>query len=219
MSIYCVPQANMPKSDSMGKIDVVFKLIGKSIHADYAYPLYAGISRIFDAVHHDNSIGIHPIVGKRDGNRLTINKFSFLTLRVPNDYLAEAVNLSGKEIFIQEDVIRIAFHSLKRFLPRPNLTSRLVIVKGFMEPESFLAAVKRQLDEMKVLGKPFLVASRSGLARRIMIKDKKIVGFPVVVMGLSPEESLKLQDQGIGGRRHFGCGVFVDSERQIWNDN
>lgn len=196
----------------MEKIDICFKLIGKSITRDYAYPLYGGISRIFKDIHWNSEIGIHPVAGKRDGNRLVLNGSSFLILRVPSDYLSEVVKLSGEEISIVGDPLRIAFYATRKFLPHPNLMSQLVTIKGFMEPELFLGAVQRQLDEMQILAKPFLIASQYGLIkRRIVIKDKRIVGFPVAVMGLSAEESLRLQDEGLGGRRHFGCGIFVHS--------
>jgi len=29
------------------------------------------------------------------------------------------------------------------------------------------------------------------------------------VNGLTAEESIKLQEIGLGGRRHMGCGIFV----------
>jgi hypothetical protein len=31
----------------------------------------------------------------------------------------------------------------------------------------------------------------------------------VIIEGLTAEESLTIQEKGIGGRRHMGCGVFV----------
>ncbi|MFN5763400.1 MAG: type I-MYXAN CRISPR-associated protein Cas6/Cmx6, partial [Pseudanabaena sp.] len=39
-------------------------------------------------------------------------------------------------------------------------------------------------------------------------KHKHIVGYGVVVEGLSDEDSIKLQSIGMGGRKHFGCGWF-----------
>lgn len=41
------------------------------------------------------------------------------------------------------------------------------------------------------------------------IKDKMVVGFQVEVTQLTGEESITLQEQGIGGRRRMGCGIFV----------
>ncbi len=47
-------------------------------------------------------------------------------------------------------------------------------------------------------------------ARRI--KEVRIVGFALLVEGLRPDESLRLQEVGLGGRRHLGCGVFVPAQ-------
>ena len=46
--------------------------------------------------------------------------------------------------------------------------------------------------------------------RRIVhIKGKKIVGYPLIVQGLTADESIRLQEQGLGGRTRIGCGFFV----------
>jgi len=102
------------------------------------------------------------------------------------------------------------------------------VVKGFMEPEPFLQAIQRQLDSMEVKGRPFLVeqaevaeancaaskGSRSPVLRRtVRIRDKEIVGFALRVEELSAQESVLLQARGIGGRRRFGCGIFVPVRR------
>jgi CRISPR-associated protein Cas6 len=51
---------------------------------------------------------------------------------------------------------------------------------------------------------------RSPLLRRtLQIRDKVIVGFAVEVGALTADEALILQEQGLGGRRRFGCGIFV----------
>ena len=41
------------------------------------------------------------------------------------------------------------------------------------------------------------------------IRDKEIVGFEVLLEGLTAEESLTVQKMGLGGRRHMGCGIFA----------
>lgn len=46
-------------------------------------------------------------------------------------------------------------------------------------------------------------------SRTIRIHGKQVMGFEVLASNLTPEESLRLQYEGIGGRRAFGCGIFV----------
>ena len=48
-----------------------------------------------------------------------------------------------------------------------------------------------------------------GKRRTLRIKDKEVVGYEVLVETLTAEESICLQEAGLGGRRHMGCGVFV----------
>jgi CRISPR-associated protein Cas6 len=47
-----------------------------------------------------------------------------------------------------------------------------------------------------------------GKRRTLRIKDKEVVGYEVLVEALTAEESLNLQEHGLGGRRHMGCGIF-----------
>ena len=108
--------------------------------------------------------------------------------------------------------------------PAPRLYSRLVIIKGFMITDGFLDAAQRQLDALAVKGRPELVstnsapeanASRVGgttspmIRRTLRIRDKNVVGFALRVTGLTAEESIRLQEAGLGGRRRFGCGIFI----------
>ena len=39
------------------------------------------------------------------------------------------------------------------------------------------------------------------------------MGYAVHIGGLNAAESLRLQEQGLGGRRKMGCGVFVPVRR------
>ncbi len=48
-----------------------------------------------------------------------------------------------------------------------------------------------------------------GKRRTLRIKDKEVVGYEVLVDCLTAAESIALQEAGLGGRRHMGCGIFV----------
>lgn len=97
-----------------------------------------------------------------------------------------------------------------------------------MEPESFLDAVRRQLEALEVRGEPMLIAqpevveanrgkstgTRSPYIRRTLrIRDKEVVGFALRMENLTAEESICLQEQGLGGRRRFGCGLFIPDRK------
>ncbi|MGH9899965.1 MAG: type I-MYXAN CRISPR-associated protein Cas6/Cmx6, partial [Pyrinomonadaceae bacterium] len=94
--------------------------------------------------------------------------------------------------------------------PAPSLYARVVTIKKFTEPEPFLEAVNRKLDQFGIKGRAELPLDQQGRYRRriVTIHGKSVVGFSVVVHDLNDEDSLKLQSSGIGGRRAMGCGIF-----------
>ncbi len=79
-------------------------------------------------------------------------------------------------------------------------------IKGFPKEEEFLAAAQRQREQLGIKGQAHL-----GARRTLRVRDKQVVGFAMDVTQLTAEESLTLQEKGLGGRRKMGCGVFVPS--------
>ncbi len=209
----------------MPKADLQFRLIGKTLPVDHGYHLFSAIAENLPEIHDNRDIGIHPVNGRFIGNRLlALTQRSRLSIRTPIEKIKPLLALSGKSLQLAGHNIRVGTPNTRALIPAASLYSRLVIIKGFTEPEGFLAAVKRQLDDMDIKGKPSLIAqshiseankgkgsgSRSPYLRRTLrIRDKEIVGFALRVEELSAEESIRLQEEGIGGRRRFGCGLFI----------
>src|SRR5262249_25433300 len=98
----------------------------------------------------------------------------------------------------------------------------IVTFKHSVEPEVFLATASARLRDMglspvaeiptiqrviAVAGKP----NRAGEPRRMVlrIKGRRIIGYALRVSALSAEESIRLQEEGLGGRRRLGAGFFL----------
>ena len=79
--------------------------------------------------------------------------------------------------------------------------------------------MRKQLEDRGVHGEPQLLAHRAGarqgqpLRRVIRIKGETHVGYAMLVEGLTAEESIVLQERGLGGRRLMGCGLFLPLKR------
>lgn len=45
--------------------------------------------------------------------------------------------------------------------------------------------------------------------RTIRVKEQTHVGYATIVQGLTADESIRLQEEGLGGRQLMGCGLFL----------
>lgn len=203
----------------MQTLDLSFAVVGKDIPLDHGYLLYSALSHILPGLHRDRDAAVHPIRGDATGDgTLRIAGRSRLCIRTGAERIADILALSGKTLFLGRHPLRIGVPQVLSLTPATNVAARMVTIRGFIEPADFLAAARRQLDALGISpgAVPEIPTSGDGQAkpgqpiRRILrIKDKTIVGFALHVSGLTAEESLTLQEKGLGGRRHMGCGVFV----------
>jgi CRISPR-associated protein Cas6 len=212
------------------KVDVQFRVLGTEVPADHGYLLLSTLARIVPDLHGDDAVGVHPIGGRLIGNRrLALTDRSRLTIRIETERIAQVLPLAGKSLVIDGSPIRVGTPQTQALIPAPRLYSRLVVIKGFLEPEPFLDAARRQLEALAIHGEAQLVpqpavaaanqgrpsGSRSPFLRRtIRIHDRDVVGFALRVQDLTAEESIALQEHGLGGRRRFGCGILIRDWRE-----
>ncbi len=217
-------KVSLPATDGVPLVDVSFPVRGSRLRADHGFALYSAIARAVPALHGDEALAILPIAGLPGPDRtLTLRTDAQLRLRVPGDRVGSLLPLAGKSLLVDGDQLALGIPTVRLVTASPSLQSRLVVISPYTEPESFLGAVERQLAAMDVSGKASLGLTRASSAferrssrpvgapirRTLNIHGRAIVGFAVRVDQLSAAESLTLQARGLGGRRHFGCGVFV----------
>lgn len=190
------------------QLDLEFPVFSTSaIAVDHGYHLYAGLSSALSTVHSENGIAVHPICGRQIGDRmLQLMPWSTIKVRTPQERIGDLVGLAGKTVTIGDRQVRLGVPKVQGLEPATALRSRLVTIKGFMDAETFAQAVRRQLDALEISER---VIFTIGKRRTIRIRNKEVVGFEVILEGLLASESIALQETGIGGRRHMGCGVFV----------
>lgn len=195
-------------------IELSYPVSGRSIPADHGYALYAAIVHLQPAVRQESELSILTVPGipDREG-KILLTEQSHLRIRVPVSKSRLVYALAGKKIRIGKHEVLIGIPEVSLLQPAPALRARIVTLKGHTEPEDFLAAAQRQLDSLEIAGDIQIPLNRDKAPSRktIKIKCHTIVGFTIEVTGLSDSDSLKLQREGLGGRRHMGCGVFVHS--------
>jgi len=156
-------------------------------------------------------MGVHAIRGlPTEAGYLTVAAFSTVRIRAPLTQLDHLLVLSGKRLEIAGYPIRLGVAQLHPLKPDASLRSELVTIKGYLEASDMEKGVRKQLDTQAVSTS---VNVQIGRRRVLKVKQQVIVGFQVRLAGLSDEESLRIQHDGIGGRRHLGCGLFTTTQQ------
>ena len=208
----------------MNFLEIQFSLRGKTLPADHGYSLYSAIKKRLQEqedqslpsdLPSDMRLCSIPGIPDRDG-MIYLNQRSRFRVRCPSEQTQIWYRfLQNQVLDIRGYLIRLVQPRITLPEPGQTLASRLVTFKlSAIDhtdlPRYFLESCQKRLDRLEIQGKAFIPSAANGnLARgSLQVKDKKIVGYGVVVEGLSQEDSLKLQWYGLGGRQHFGCGWF-----------
>ncbi|MBG1261443.1 type I-MYXAN CRISPR-associated protein Cas6/Cmx6 [Nostoc commune] len=200
---------------------VTFKLRGAPIPLDNGYVIYSALSSICPSLHELKSIGIHPIAGiPTRNNLLELTAQSRLKIRIYHQQIPLIYPyLAGQAFHIGQNFYQLDIPDYKPLISSESVYSRLVIIKGFQDSNNFIEAVQRQLDNLGIQGKIELLTRQDGTPQRRQLtinkegKQFKVRGFGVKISELNPEDSLILQEQGIGGKRKMMCGIFVPATR------
>ncbi len=207
----------------MPVIDLAFPIHGRRIPQDHGYAVYGALCRVQPAFHQSGWLGVHPVSGQPDGNGfLQLHTRTSLILRIPVERIAEALPLAGQSLSISGEQIELGVPTVRPLVPAATLDSRLVVIKLTDVPrklapeegkrpsldvagiaERFRAELERQIARVEVHGEVILCGRG-----RITVGGRRVVGYSVRVAGLEPEESLRLQEHGLGGKRAMGCGIF-----------
>jgi CRISPR-associated protein Cas6 len=179
--------------------------------------LYAALSHVVGTFHAaDSGLRFAPIPGEKGGRGLIqLCGWSRLRVRLPAEQIGTVLPLAGQTLEVGEHRIRLGVPTVTPLHPAPLLTAKIVTFKNATDPDRFLDLTRRRLDEMGVAGEPGILliqtGVRAGEPRRQVLRVKGVclVGFALQVAGLTAEESVRLQEQGLGGRSHMGCGFFV----------
>lgn len=193
-------------------VELKFPVRGTQLPADHNYGLYAAFIHQIPELRQQYDISILTVPGFGDKNgKILLTADSCLRIRVPVSKIPLVYALAGKQVTIGRHPIHIGIPQASVLHPAANLRARIVTIKGYTQPDSFLDAARRQLSDLGISGEISIPTDRSGNPSRktIKIKSYTIVGFTTEISGLSDADSIRLQQVGLGGKRHMGCGIFL----------
>lgn len=199
--------------DTSRMIDVAFKIQCKTLPYDHACDLSKAITSKMPWLLKDKLIGIHTLHGPESGNgwvrsekeEIFLSKRTRLILRISRSDANKAKELEGENINVLGNNIKIGKSNTKTFLIVRDLICRCVLCDKEQDEEDFLLDIKKELFTHGVPIKKAIC----GKAKSITINGENRFTRSLMIADLSKENSILLQDIGIGDGRIFGCGIFL----------
>lgn len=187
-------------------VDLFFSITSQTnIPVDHAYSLYGALCQVMPALHEYIKIYIHPITGKYVGDGLlSINKFSHMRFRCKEQDVSKWLSIAGMHLSVNGCDLLVGAPTAEQLISAPVLRSKFVTTRNGLDENRFRQELARQMADGKVVGEAHILARKT-----MTIKEKKVVGFEVVVSDLDADSSLRLQEHGLGGRKKMGGGFFL----------
>ena len=183
-------------------VDVVFGLNGSSVPASYPFLLWSELVRCLPWLSVEGSAGVHPFRGSTSGENLLLSKRTKLILRVPAERAAQLDTLSGQQLIINGSVLLVGEARDRQLQAATTLHS--YCVESILDEVEFISDMKQKLQAMNIPCN--LICDKY---RKISDGKNSLSGYGLVLHDLKPAASLHIQRTGLGGARHFGCGIFV----------
>lgn len=198
-------------------LDVIFRAHGEVLPTDHSYALYTALAQRLPDFQDPRCVWrFAPITGRPVGHGLLrLDRGSTLRLRLPERDVPRVVVLAGHSLDVAGQPIGLSRPRVAALEPAAVLRAWLVTFRRHLGVDEFLEMVRRQLDQLHIRGEPYVPLHGVGRCRGqpqrrfIRVRGHTLVGYTLIVSGLRPDDSLRLQEFGLGGRTRWGCGFFV----------
>lgn len=215
-------------------VDLMFDIRCRELPVDHAHDLANAIKAHLPAIEDDERLGVHSIhlAGSQNGwerpdpklgQRLILSRRTKLTLRVPKVRVKEVEDaLEGCELDIAGCALTIGKAKQKKLSTQGTIFSRHVVLEPGEEVDenAFLQRIVSHLAERGIRVKKALC----GRTAELIGPEGPIRTRSIMIADLSADDSVRVQQQGIGPLRHMGCGIFIphkgiDSVRKAEDDS
>lgn len=185
-------------------VDVVFALDGKEIPFDHGQLLWRELTRLLPGLAAVNNIGVHPIRGARtERDTVMLSRRATLAIRLPRAMAGKLAALSGARLNLDGAALTVGQSKIKELAPHSAVHSHFVTT-GHGEETAFAADIRAALDARHIPCK--MVCGKSNVFRT---DGGEVTVYSLALYDLTDEQSLALQETGLGIHHEIGCGVFV----------
>jgi len=194
--------------------DIAFKLTGSQLAVDHAQSLaHAVCANLTEDTR--SQIGIHQVRVAESGNGwkrpgsgdefLHLSRRTKLVLRVNQGVYEDVLQLTGCKLEMDGRRLKVGVSTVKKLTTITTLFSHGIVSDEAQSETEFLADMAAALLQMEIEVKNMIC----GMTRSIRSDSGSVFTRALMVANLTPEESVLLQQRGIGTGRLIGCGLFI----------
>ncbi len=194
----------MTVTTSQEAVDLAFAVQCAGLPRDHAVSLATALCERLPWLSQEPFAGIHPLrVVQGLGEQALLSQRTRLLLRVPAPRVQDLLALNAVELKLDGQALRLGQPQVRELVPHGTLYAYRVAADSADEP-TFMVGVVRELLALDITAEPVCGKhqsfDRAGATQH---------AFSLMLHGLNPGQSLRLQRHGLGPHRLLGCGVFV----------
>jgi len=196
-------------------VDIVYQIDCRALPVDHAWALSQAVRTVLPWLEEEPSAGVHPIHVADSGNGwmrpenaadlLCLSRRTKLVLRVPRRRIDAAQTLVGRQLDVAGHALRVDKASLRPLSPITTIFSRYVVSAEGLDEEAFLQTALREMEAFGVHPKKMMC----GIEKYIATPGQPVHTRSLMLTELNQQESVSLQQRGLGPLRHLGCGLFI----------
>ncbi len=194
-------------------VDVLFTIACRALPLDHAHALSQALLAALPWLEGEEG-GIHLIHGAASGNGwyrpeeegalLYPSRRTRMALRLPKGRVEDAKALSGRVLDIAGHPLKVGRPSVRPLAPSKTLFARHV-VDDVGDEEAFLDKVAREIAGLGIAVNKLL----SGKSHILRFPEGAFLTRSLMVADLRPEDSILLQERGLGPWQKRGCGLLI----------
>ena len=197
-------------------LDLSFAIKCKCLPLEHMQALLETLSNVMPWIKDDKFVGIHPINGSESGNGwvrsndpnelIYLSRRQKMTIRIPKKYLTEAENLVGQTINVAGHDLELGKTSTKMLSDLPTTFCRAIMIDSRMVEDDFLQWAYSELKKLDITVNKMMPGKESVV---LLADGDERITRSLMVAELQKDESVRLQQHGLGEGRKLGCGIFL----------
>jgi len=194
-------------------LDVIYNINGSTLPVDYHSAIASALIKTFDWWADEKELSFYLMLAGEEGNGwfqednpqavLYFSRRCKLVVRTPIALLDTVLSMSGLKLLVEQHEVNIIHKHNRNLSFSPTLYARHVVSN--LDEMQFLETVQQQLTDMRINCKKMLC----GKSRLLNTSFGSLPTRSLMLNNLNKEDSLRLQQQGLGNYKKYGCGVFV----------